>query len=72
MAWTPQRLPELMPTTIPTEVKLQEAANVAEALAVRYLDDDKSRATVRNLQLDSGLHRFALFHVSRLCCTVWK
>ena len=55
LAWTPQRLPELTPTTIPADEKLREASTVAEAIAVRFLDDEKSKAKVRNLPLDSAL-----------------
>ena len=40
--WTPQRLPDLMPSTVPVEVKFEEAAHIADKIAERYLADDKS------------------------------
>ena len=51
MTWTPQRLPELLPSTTSTEIKMEEAANVADKMAQRYLGDEKAAA--KNLNLDS-------------------
>ena len=53
MLWSPQRLPELVPSTIPADIKMQEAGTIADALAQRYLADDKSKAAVKQLSLDS-------------------
>ena len=47
--WSSQRLPELNPSNIPADIKMQEAAGVADALAQRYLADDKSKAAVKQL-----------------------
>ena len=63
VSWCPQRLPELLPSTVSNEVKLEEAGNVANALASRFLADDKSKAAVKSMCI--CLH-FGLLHVSVL------
>ena len=42
MTWTPQRLPDLLASTAPIEVKMEEAGNIADKIAARYLADDKA------------------------------
>ena len=71
VTWCPQRLPELNPTTISADTKMQEAGHIADAIAGRFVADDKSRAAIKNLKLafsGSGIH--VIQHVSlSSCCT---
>ena len=50
--WCPQRLPDLTPSTAAVELKMLEAAGVADEMATRFLDDDKGKAAVRQMKLD--------------------
>ena len=51
--WCPQRLPDLVPSTAPVELKMEEAAAAADSFASRFLDDDTGKAAIRNLLLAS-------------------
>ena len=44
MAWTPQRVPDLLPSTVGAEVKMAEAGKRIRQFAGRYVTDDKGSA----------------------------
>ena len=47
LSWCPQRLPELLVSTVPVETKMEEAANIANALANRFVADDAAKAAIK-------------------------
>lgn len=51
LAWTLQRLPDLLPATADHESKLRESQTVADTLAVKMLQSDDKAATMSKLQL---------------------
>ena len=71
MAWTLQRLSDLLPSTADHETKLRESQTVADTLAAKMLSSDDKAATMSKLHLGSTAKDNAacskLFCLARFC-----